>query len=91
MQIQQGRELFRRGQVLRARETFLVAVTEAPASMLLELARTFDTRYLSTLTTSDGQADPQRALSLYEEAVKHGSQEAGAEIDRLRREHPGLQ
>ena len=91
IQLQLGRDLFRRGQVLRARETLLVAISEAPADVLFELACTFDPRHINSLGASDGQVDLKRALSLYEEAVKHGSAAAPAAIERLRRENPGLQ
>ena len=91
VQLQLGRDLFRRGQVLRARETLLVAISEAPADVLFELACTFDPHYVNSLGGSDGQVDLKRALSLYEEAVKHGSVAAPAAVERLRRENPGLQ
>ena len=90
-QIQQGRELFKRGQVLRARDAFLLAISSAPAEVLFELGRTFDPSQLASLRVSDGQADPQSALMFYEEAFKHGSAFAPAAIDRLRRDNPGLQ
>ena len=88
--IDQGRDFFRRGQVLKARETFLVAVGEAPGEVLLELARTFDPYYLGRLSGSDAQSDPQRALSLYEEAAKHSVAISQADIDRLKRSFPAL-
>ena len=75
---------------MRAREVLLAAVSEAPADVLLELARTFDPYYLASIVGTDAQADPQRALALYEEALKNGSTSAPSDVERLRRAFPSL-
>lgn len=89
-QIQQGLDLFRRGEVLKARAVLLSAVSVAPADVLLELARTFDPYFINELSASDGKPEPQRALSLYEEAIRNGSMQARRDLERLRQDHPDL-
>ena len=88
--IQRARDMVRRGQVLKAREQLLAAVSQSPSETLLELGRTFDPYYLSAAVNTDGQPEPARARSLYEEAIKLGSILANRDLERLRRNHPGL-
>ncbi len=88
--IQRARDMVRRGQVLKAREQLLAAVSQSPSETLLELGRTFDPYYLPSGVSSDGQPEPVRARSLYEEAVKLGSAAAARDLERLRRAHPAM-
>ncbi len=52
--------------------------------VLLALARSYDTYYLSRLPTADAAPDMQRALVLYERAVERGAIEANADLERTR-------
>lgn len=88
--IEVARELFREGKVKKAREALIAIIKIAPADSLLELARTFDPHYISTLPSIDSGSEARRALSLYEEAITYGSSAAVRDRDRLRSTTPGL-
>ncbi|MFV0298079.1 MAG: hypothetical protein ACK5JT_18400 [Hyphomicrobiaceae bacterium] len=80
-----GRALFEAGRVAEARRRFLVAMSSPHADVLLALARTYDTYYLSRLPAVDAAPDMQRALVLYQRAVAQGSVEANADLERTSR------
>jgi hypothetical protein len=82
--LQRARNLFYRGQVLRAREVFLVLMSRARVAALLELARTYDPYYLKLATNPDDGADISRAQALYEDAKRLGAPEAAFDLERLK-------
>lgn len=79
----QGRQLFQAGKVQEARKRFIAALNGLSPEATLELARTFDTHYLSKLGLADGAPDIQRALQLYKSAVERGSEAAKADLARV--------
>jgi hypothetical protein len=81
--LQDGRDLFQKGEVLAAREKFVAALTAPLPDVLLELARTYDPNYLDKLPKTDADADVERARALYEQAVALGSTAAQADLQRL--------
>ena len=80
----QGRQLFEKGKVIEARKRIIAALNGLSPEATLALARTFDTHFLSKLPTSDGAPDMQRALQLYQSAVERGSNDAKADLERIR-------
>ncbi len=81
--LEEGRSLFRAGEVLAARERYVAALSAPLPEVLLELARTYDPNYLDRLPKSDADADIDRARALYEQAVTLGSRAAEADLARL--------
>lgn len=81
--LEEGRSLFRAGEVLAARERYVAALNAPLPEVLLELARTYDPNYLDRLPKSDADADLDRARALYEQAVTLGSKPAEADLARL--------
>lgn len=80
----EGQRLFEAGKVLEARRRFIAAMNGPVPEVLLALARTYDTYYLSRLPAADAAPDMQRALVLYERAVERGAIEANADLERTR-------
>jgi len=80
----EGQTLFDQGKVVQARRRFVAAMGGPVPEVLLALARSYDTYYLSRLPTSDGAPDMQRALVLYERALERGAKEAAPDIERTR-------
>lgn len=80
----EGRALFEEGRVVEARRRFIAAMNGPLPDVLLALARTYDTYYLSRLPRSDAAPDMQRALVLYERAVERGAVEANEDLKRTR-------
>ena len=88
--VEQGRNLFRAGQVIKARERFMAALVElAPGrvpEVLPDLARTYDPYYLQQLAKSDVKPNPSMALAIYQRASLTGKRMHEADIERLGRE-----
>lgn len=82
--LSEGQRLFNQGRVLDARRRFIAAMNGPVPEVLLALARSYDTYYLSRLPTADAAPDMQRALVLYERAVERGAIEANADLERTR-------
>ncbi|MEZ5815876.1 MAG: hypothetical protein R3D44_02195 [Hyphomicrobiaceae bacterium] len=80
----EGLGLFEQGKVVQARRRFVAAMNGPVPEVLLALARSYDTYYLSRLPTSDGAPDMQRALVLYERALERGAKEAAPDLERTR-------
>jgi len=80
----EGLALFDQGKVTQARRRFVAAMNGPVPEVLLALARSYDTYYLSRLPTSDGAPDMQRALILYERALERGAGEAAPDLERTR-------
>ncbi len=80
----EGQRLFDQGRVLDARRRFIAAMNGPVPEVLLALARSYDTYYLSRLPIADAAPDMQRALVLYERAVERGAIEANADLERTR-------
>ena len=80
----EGQRLFNQGRVLDARRRFIAAMNGPVPEVLLALARSYDTYYLSRLPAADAAPDMQRALVLYERAVERGAIEANADLERTR-------
>lgn len=80
----EGLTLFEQGQVVQARRRFVAAMNGPVPEVLLALARSYDTYYLSRLPTADGAPDMQRALVLYERALERGAKEAAPDLERTR-------
>ncbi len=80
----EGRKLFDEGRVVELRRRFIAAMSGPMPDVLLALARSYDTYYLSRLPSADAAPDMQRALVLYERAVERGSIEANADLERTR-------
>lgn len=81
--LDEGRLLFRAGEVLAARERYVAALSAPLPEVLLELGRTYDPNYLDRLPRSDADADLERARALYEQSVALGSKAAEADLARL--------
>ena len=81
--LEEGRSLFRSGEVLAARERYVAALNAPLPEVLLELARTYDPNYLAKLAKADADADVERARALYEQSMTLGSQAAQADLARL--------
>jgi hypothetical protein len=79
-----GQSLFGQGKVVQARRLVVAAVTGPVPAVLLALARSYDTYYLSRLPTADGAPDMQRALVLYERALERGAKDAASDLERTR-------
>ncbi len=88
--VEQGRDLFRAGHVLKARERFMAALVEvAPGrvpEVLPDLARTYDPYYLQQLAKADVKPNPAMALAIYHRASMTGKRMNDADIERLERE-----
>ena len=88
--VEQGRSLFRAGQVTKARERFMAALVElAPGrvpEVLPDLARTYDPYYLQQLAKSDVKPNAAMALAIYQRASLTGKRAHEADIERLERE-----
>jgi len=82
--LSEGLILFEEGKVVQARRRFVAAMNGPVPEVLLALARSYDTYYLSRLPTADGAPDMQRALQLYERALERGASEAAPDLDRTR-------
>ncbi len=82
--LEEGRVLFRNGEVLAARERFVAALSAPLPDVLHELARTYDPAHLARLPKADAEADVDRARALYEQATALGSKAAEADLMRLR-------
>lgn len=82
--LEEGRNLFRSGEVLAARERYVAALNAPLPEVLLELARTYDPNYLDKLPKSDADADVERARALYEQSMALGSTLAEADMARLK-------
>jgi hypothetical protein len=80
----EGQALFEEGKVVQARRRFVAAMNGPVPEVLLALARSYDTYYLSRLPTADGAPDMQRALVLYERALERGAKEAAPDLERTR-------
>lgn len=80
----EGLALFEQGKVVQARRRFVAAMNGPVPEVLLALARSYDTYYLSRLPTSDAAPDMQRALVLYERALERGAAEAAPDLERTR-------
>lgn len=80
----EGQRLFAIGKVMEARRRYFAAMDGPVPDVLLALARSFDTHYLSRLQNPDGAPDMTRAMALYERAAERGSPEANADITRIR-------
>jgi hypothetical protein len=81
--LEEGRVLFKTGEVLAARERYVAALSAPLPDVLLELARTYDPNYLNRLPKSDADADIERARALYEQAGTLGSRPAEEDLARL--------
>lgn len=85
--VEQGRALFRTGQVTKARERFMAALVElAPGrvpQVLPDLARTYDPYYLQQVPKADVKPNPAMALAIYQRAALAGSKSNAADIERL--------
>ena len=81
--LEEGRLLFKSGEVLAARERYVAALSAPLPDVLLELARTYDPNYLDRLPKSDADADLERARALYEQASSLGSKLAEQDLSRL--------
>lgn len=79
-----GKALFEAGKVVEARRRFLAAMNGPLPDVLLALAKSYDTYYLSRLPAADAAPDMQRALVLYGRAVERGAVEANADLERTR-------
>jgi hypothetical protein len=79
-----GQALFDAGKVVQARRLFIAAMNGPLPDVMLALARSYDTYYLSRLPTSDAAPDMQRALVLYERALERGATNAAADLERTR-------
>lgn len=88
--VEQGRALFRAGQIVKAREKFMAALVElAPGrvpQVLPDLARTYDPYYLQQVPKADVKPNPAMALAIYQRASLSGSSAWEADIQRLERE-----
>ncbi len=82
--IAEGKKLFQEGKVIEARRRFVAALHALSPEATVELARTFDTFYLSKLATSDGAPDMQRALRLYQTAMERGARDADFDMGRVK-------
>jgi hypothetical protein len=82
--LKDGLALFEEGKVVQARRRFVAAMNGPVPEVLLALARSYDTYYLSRLPTSDAAPDMQRALVLYERALERGAAEAAPDLERTR-------
>jgi hypothetical protein len=80
----EGLALFEQGKVVQARRRFVAAMNGPVPEVMLALARSYDTYYLSRLPTSDAAPDMQRALILYERALERGAGEAAPDLARTR-------
>lgn len=80
----EGQALFDAGKVLQARRIFTAAISSPVPDVVLALARSYDTYYLSRLPSSDGAPDMQRALVLYERAMERGAANAAPDLERTR-------
>ncbi len=85
--VEEARRLLNRGKVTDARALLETAIGVVPAIAFLELGRTYDPYYLGMLVSIDDGSEPRRAAALYQEAILHGSETAGADLDRLRAGH----
>lgn len=81
----EGNRLFAAGDVVKARERFLAAMNGPIPEVMLVFARSYDPYYLSRLPRSNAAPDPQRAVTIYEGAVRQGSTDAEADLQRLRK------
>ena len=82
--LSEGKSLFEAGRVVEARRRFIAAMSGPNPDVLLALARSYDTYYLSRLPSADAAPDMQRALVLYERAADRGAIEANADLERTR-------
>jgi len=82
--LSEGLALFEQGKVVQARRRLVAAMNGPVPEVLLALARSYDTYYLSRLPTADGAPDMQRALVLYERALERGAKEAAPDLERTR-------
>ena len=80
----EGEALFDAGKVVQARRLFMAAPNGPVPDVVLALARSFDTYYLSRLPSSDAPPDMQRALVLYERAMERGAINAAGDLERTR-------
>lgn len=80
----EGETLFEAGKVVQARRLFMAAMNGPVPDVVLALARSFDTYYLSRLPSSDAPPDMQRALVLYERAMERGAINAAGDLERTR-------
>ena len=85
--VEEARRLLKRGKVTEARALLESAIPAAPGAALLELGRTYDPYYLGMMASIDEASEPRRAAALYQEALLHGADAAGADLDRLRAGH----
>jgi hypothetical protein len=82
--LSEGQALFDAGKVAQARRLFVAAMNGPIPDVMLALARSYDTYYLSRLPASDSAPDMQRALVLYERAMERGAVNAATDLDRTR-------
>lgn len=82
--VAEGKKLLQEGKVIEARRRFIAALNALSPEATVELARSFDTFYLSKLATSDGAPDMQRALRLYQTAIERGAKDAESDIARVK-------
>lgn len=81
----EGERLFAAGEVVKARERFLAAMNGPIPEVMLAFGRSFDPYYLARLPRSNAAPDAQRAITIYEGAVRQGSADAEADLQRLRK------
>ncbi len=84
--LDEGKALLEAGKVAEARARFLAAAEGPLPEVLLALARSYDTYYLSRLPASDAPPDLRHALVLYERAAERGALEAAVDAARVRRD-----
>jgi hypothetical protein len=80
----EGQRLFSLGNVVEARKRFFAAMDGPVPDVLLALARSFDTHYLSQVRQPDGAPNIARAVALYERALERGATEAQRDIERIK-------
>jgi hypothetical protein len=80
----EGKALLDDGKVVEARIRFLAAAEGPLPEVLLALARSYDTYYLSRLPASNAPPDLRHALVLYERAAERGALEAAMDAARVR-------
>lgn len=85
-----ARRLLQRGKVIEARLMLQSIASSSPAAALHELGRSYDPYYIGQLPAIDDGSEPRRAAALYQNAISHGSADAGNDLDRLRASYPGL-
>lgn len=81
----EGDRLFASGDVVKARERYLGAMNGPIPEVMLAFGRSFDPYYLAKLPRANAGPDVQRAITIYEGAVRQGAKQAEADLERLRK------